>query len=162
MLIEQPLSPEFGAIVEDAIAIISGDMSLANQSSRFAQTDPGETSITGSVIGGDANKTLLIRGIGPGLQQFDLPDASPDVRIELFNEEGASLGSNDDWGDFESAEELESAGASVGAFPLVANSKDAVMMVELAPGLFTVHITGPNDSVGVTLFELYEVLDTTP
>ncbi len=141
---------------------VSGDMSLANQSSRSKRDNPGEVSIAGFVIGGEAEKTLLIRGVGPGIAMFGLDDATPDVAIELFNDAAESITSNDDWGTNANATEIEMVADSVGAFPFETDSKDAAILVTLEPGLYTVHLTGPNDSVGVSLIELYEVLDPTP
>jgi len=141
---------------------VSGEMSLANQSSRSKREDPDEVSIAGFVIGGEASKTLLIRGVGPGIAMFGLDDATPDVAIELFNEAGTSLASNDDWESNANATEIETVADRVGAFPYETGSKDAALLVTLEPGLYTVHLTGPNDSVGVSLIELYEVLDPTP
>lgn len=153
-----------GSLGEALIEVydISGDMSLANQSSRSKRDNPEEVSIAGFVIGGEASKTLLIRGVGPGIAMFGLEDATPDVAIELFNEAGASLASNDDWGSSANASEIETTSDSVGAFPFETDSKDAALLLTLEPGLYTVHLTGPNDSVGVSLIELYEVLDPTP
>jgi len=141
---------------------VSGDMSLANQSSRSKRDNPDETSIAGFVIGGEGSKTLLIRGVGPGIAMFGLDNATSDVAIELFNEAGTSLDSNDDWGSNTNATEIETISDSVGAFPFETDSKDAALLVTLEPGLYTIHLTGPNGSVGVSLIELYEVLDPTP
>ena len=141
---------------------VSGDMSLANQSSRSKRDNPDEVSIAGFVIGGEAEKTLLIRGVGPGIAMFGLDDATPDVAIELFNDSTESITSNDDWGSNTNATEIETVADSVGAFPFETDSKDAAILVTLEPGLYTVQLTGPNDSVGVSLIELYEVLDPTP
>jgi hypothetical protein len=97
-----------------------------------------------------------------GTALFDLEDATTDVAIELFNETGSSLASNDDWGSSVNAIEIESISDSVGAFPFETDSKDAALLVTLEPGLYTIHLTGPNGAVGVSLIELYEVLDPTP
>jgi hypothetical protein len=136
---------------------VSGEVSLANQSSRSKHLNPGETSMAGFVIGGNADKTLLIRGIGPGLLGLNVDDASPDVKIEVFNEVKESIAINDNWGDSTSKDLIQSMGESVGAFDLDANSLDAALFIRLSPGLYTVHLTGPNDAVGVSLIELYEI-----
>ena len=113
--------------------------------------------MAGFVIGGNADKTLLIRGIGPGLLGLNVDDASPDVKIEVLNEAKESIAINDNWGDSTSKNLIQSMGESVGAFDLDANSLDAALFIRLSPGLYTVHLTGPNDAVGVSLIELYEI-----
>ncbi len=140
---------------------VSGSLSLANQSARSKREAPEEVSIAGFVIGGDLPKQLLIRGAGPSLEAYGLSDACPDVRIELFNEAGESLLFNDNWDDLPPlvAESIAETADSVGAFPFAAGSKDAAIVTVLEPGLYTIHLTGPNDSVGVSLIEVYDVAD---
>ena len=137
---------------------VSGDMSLANQSSRSKRNESGEVSMAGFVIGGESSKTVLLRGVGPGIASFGLDDASPDVSIELFDEGGTSLAVNDDWNSNANANDIITVGDGVGAFPLEAGSKDAALLMTLDPGLYTLHLSGPNGSVGVSLIEVYEVL----
>jgi hypothetical protein len=47
----------------------------------------------------------------------------------------------------------------VGAFDLAANSKDAVILTDLAPGIYTAVVSGAGASSGVALVEVYEVKD---
>ena len=64
------------------------------------------------------------------------------------------INQNDDWGGSGS---LSSAFASVGAFTLPAASKDAALLVTLAPGTYTAQVSGVNNTTGVALVELYEI-----
>ena len=47
-------------------------------------------------------------------------------------------------------------GRSVGAFPLIAGSRDAVIVRALSPGAYTLHIFGAPATSGVVLVEVYE------
>jgi len=53
---------------------------------------------------------------------------------------------------------LAAAFKSVGAFDLpAATSKDAALLATLAPGGYTVQVSGVNNTTGVALVEVYEV-----
>jgi hypothetical protein len=128
--------------------------------SLLAALAPGEDATLGFVIGGDdtvGTKPLLIRGVGPTLAQFGVANACSDPRLELFS--GATkLSENDDWNT--DAGSQAALFASVGAFPLTTNSKDASLYTPaLAAGANSVRISGSGTTSGTVLAELY---DTNP
>jgi hypothetical protein len=45
----------------------------------------------------------------------------------------------------------------VGAFALVPGSADAALLIHLAPGAYTVHLSGLGGTSGNALIEVYEV-----
>ena len=53
--------------------------------------------------------------------------------------------------------EIITTSATVGAFALPSGSKDAVLLISLAPGNYTALISGANDTTGIALVEVYEV-----
>ena len=63
------------------------------------------------------------------------------------------MGANDDWG---GAASLAEAMHSVGMSSLPAGSKDAVLLVDLPPGIYTAQVTGVGDTTGIALVEIYE------
>jgi hypothetical protein len=46
---------------------------------------------------------------------------------------------------------------AVGAFPLPAGSKDAVLWLTLAPGAYTAQVQGVGAGTGVALVEIYQL-----
>lgn len=114
--------------------------------------------IAGFVIEGGA-KTILIRGVGPGLTQLGVPDALADPILTLF--EGAdSIAANNDWNQAApttSAAEIRDASNRVGAFTLAENSRDAVLLLRLEPGSYTARLSGAANGTGIGLIEVYEV-----
>ena len=46
---------------------------------------------------------------------------------------------------------------AVGAFPLTTASKDAVLLLTLPPGAYTVQLTGVGNATGVGIVEVYDV-----
>ena len=113
----------------------------------------GPSLTVGFVVGGTGTKTVLIRAIGPTLGSFGVAGSLSDPKLELFA--GANkINENDNWGGSAS---LSSAFSTVGAFPLVASTRDAVLLVTLAPGGYTAQVSGVGDTTGVALVEVYEL-----
>lgn len=116
----------------------------------------GSSLTAGFVIGGTTARTVLIRAIGPrlALTPFNVAGTMSDPRIDLLS--GSSImASNDNWG---GDAQLASASAAVSAFALTdAASRDAMLLVTLAPGNYTVRVAGANDTGGRVLVECYEV-----
>ncbi|MDO8541658.1 MAG: redoxin domain-containing protein [Opitutaceae bacterium] len=112
----------------------------------------------GFVIAGTGNKWLLVRAIGPGLAAFGITDYLADPQLEIIPQAGAAVAANNDWAaaGIDNAE-LSAAAAGVGAFPLVAGSRDAAALVSLAPGGYTVRVTGVGGVSGLALVEIYDV-----
>lgn len=128
---------------------------LTNLSSRV-QIDAGSELTVGFVLGGRSARTMLVRGVGPSLAVFGIAGLMADPRLELFdNSDGQRLAGNDDWA---GSGELATAAASVGAFALAGGtSKDAVLLVTLAPGAYSARINGAGGAGGTALIEVYEV-----
>jgi hypothetical protein len=126
--------------------------------STLAETGGGEnTLIAGFVVSGSLPKRVLIRGVGPGLEQFGVPGALSDPQLQLFNKSGAALAANDNWGSAGEAATISAAQGQVGAFALPFGSKDAVLLLSLVPGSYTAQVTGVGPATGVALVEVYEV-----
>ncbi len=120
------------------------------------QIDAGTTLTAGFVvgpIGGTVARTVLVRAIGPGLAAFGVPGTMPDPKLELFS--GTSvIAANDNWG---GDAQLTAAGSAVGAFSIAdPASKDAMILITLAPGNYTAQVSGVAAG-GVALVEVYEV-----
>jgi hypothetical protein len=120
---------------------------LSNLSVRAAMS-AGQTLIVGfSVSGG--SRGILVRGVGPTLSSFGLDGTMVDPRLELYNG-SALVTENDDWGN---SPALSTGFAAVGAFPLVAGSRDAAFQQSI-DGTRSVHLKGTG--AGVALVELYD------
>jgi hypothetical protein len=108
----------------------------------------------GFVVGGSAPVQVLVRAIGPtlGAAPFSVPGTVADPRLTLFA--GTSqIGENDNWG---GTATLTTAFTQVGAFGLAPTSRDAVVLTTLAPGNYSVQVSGIGGT-GLALVEVYEV-----
>ena len=131
---------------------------LTNASARALVTGDGGILIAGFVINGNLPKTILVRAIGPALAGFGVAGVLADPRLDLFR--GTTLvQSNDNWGATTGGTgSLANAFAAVGAFALTStSSRDAALLVTLAPGPYTAQVSGVGTTTGVALIEIYEV-----
>jgi len=134
-------------------ALTNTAVSFVNLSAR-TQIDAGQILIAGVSVSAGASKSLLIRAVGPKLSDFGVGGVLSDPKIEVFNSAGTKIMENDNWG---GAAALVSAGGSVGAFGLDAASKDAALALTVAPGGYTVQVSGVQNASGVVLVEVYEL-----
>lgn len=115
--------------------------------------------IGGFAVQGPTPMRLLIRGVGPGLAPW-LSGYVEDPTLDLYRMESnppVLLASNQDWETGNDAAAVATASAQVGAFPLADGSRDAVLLVTLDPGRYSVSLSGAGGTTGVGLIEVYEV-----
>lgn len=108
--------------------------------------------IGGLIIQGNEPKTVLVRGVGPGLAQY-LGGTLADPTLDIVDSAGNIVATNDDWNNSLLVEQV---GNAVGAFALTPGSKDAATVVVLNPGAYTVRVSGANNTAGIALVEAYE------
>ncbi len=138
--------------VPDTVAPVAN---LINLSVRAPAGSGDNTLIAGFVVSGTASKSLLIRGIGPTLANFDVANPLADPVLTLYA--GAlPVRTNDDWAASEDAATVASLSETVGAFALPSGSLDAALLSPPVRGLHSVHVTGKGSSQGVALIELYD------
>ncbi|MBP8155143.1 MAG: peptidylprolyl isomerase [Nitrospira sp.] len=138
--------------VESSAAILtvvaaSQTSRLTNLSIRSIAGLGEQTLIAGFTLAGGPNSNLVIRGIGPTLANYQVPNVLADPRLELFSGQTV-LASNDNWSNND--------GRSVGGFSLATGSLDSVLTVSLSPGGYTAQVKGPGTTTGAALAEVYE------
>lgn len=128
---------------------------LVNISAR-AQVSPGLPVIGGFVVS-DHARTVLIRAVGPTLSGFGVPQPLADPVVTLFKS-STPIYENDNWSTRYNADEIVARSKAIGAFALPAGSKDAALLIELPPGLYTAHASSAVDGQsGEVLLEIYMV-----
>jgi hypothetical protein len=142
-----------GTVLVEAYDAGAGDSPrLVNVSARNRMNGSSEPLIAGFTVVGNAPRTILIRGVGPTLASFGVLGALSDPRLELYS--GATkINENDTW-----ATSLSTTFGAVGAFALIPGGRDAALLVTLAPGGYTVQVSGVGGATGDALIELYEVI----
>lgn len=127
---------------------------FVNLSARAQVGTGGDVLIAGFVIGGQSPVTVLIRGLGPTLGSFGVSGVMADPKLQLFAGQ-TLIDTNDNWGQSPNGAQAGALSAQFG-IPLPANSKDAVLLVTLQPGLYSAIISGVNNTTGVALVDLNE------
>ena len=111
---------------------------------------------------------MLIRGAGPALATYGVANPLRDPQLALFNSAGERIATNNDWETpvtvdsaqvSASADEITRVNTRTGAFAFAKGSKDAAIVVTLAPGSYTAHLSSATSESGVALIEIYEVVE---
>ena len=130
------------------------DQRLANLSTRAQVGTGSNVMITGFVVQEGAPKKVLIRAVGARLAAapFNISGALADPLLQLYNNDGVLVLSNDNW----SGDDLATMN-SVGAFALTSGSRDAALIATLSPGAYTAQVSGVGNTSGVAILEVYDV-----
>lgn len=138
-------------LVEVYDADVGSGSRLANLSTRgFVQPGDGAL-IAGMIVSGSAPQRVVLRAIGPDLANRGVGDVLEDPNLEVFDANGTSIKSNDNFATDPDAAEI----ASQGLAP--ANNLEAATIVTLAPGSYTSIVRGAESSSGVALAETYNI-----
>ncbi len=117
---------------------------------------------------GTGTRKLLIRAAGPSLTQFGITGALVNPTMTLLKTGSTTpVATNDDWstpasGVTNTAEILSGAFSAAGAFAFPAGSRDAALLVDLAPGNYTVQVNGVANGAGIALVEMYDLTPASP
>jgi len=106
--------------------------------------------IGGFIITGNAPKRVIVRALGPSLQQFNVPNPLADPVLELHGSNGAFINSNNDWRDAQETE-IRSSGLAP------QNNLESALIATLQPGAYTAIVIGQGGSSGVGLVEVYDL-----
>lgn len=136
---------------------------LENSSLRAAITAESPQIIGGIVVGPQRGYAVLVRAVGPSLEDFDVSNPLPDPVLHFFDANGNSadghiLGASATMIGIPTIEELvEAARLQVGAFPLRAGAADVAYLVAFPPGAYTAQVTSASGATGDVLLEFYDV-----
>lgn len=148
-----------GATTSSAVTLtLDGSPALTNLSIRATAGPAERTLIAGFVVRGPGAKSVVVRGIGPGLTTLGVPSALPGPALALVDSTSRTLGQNTRW---DATVTPASLFASLGAFPLAAGSADSALQATLAPGSYTAVLTDTAGRSGNALVEIYEADATT-
>ncbi|MGZ4967018.1 MAG: hypothetical protein ACXWFY_07195 [Chthoniobacterales bacterium] len=123
------------------------DSKLANISSRGLVQTNDNVMIGGFIITGNISHKVIVRAIGPSLP---VSGAMADPTLELFNANGMSIGSNNDWRSDQEAEIIAT------TIPPQNNLESAIVRT-MSPGPYTAIVRGNGGTSGVALIEVYSL-----
>jgi len=138
----------------DTVSGVSSDSKLANISTRGNVGVDPNVLIGGLIVGGSGTgfSSIIVRGIGPSLVDQNVTNALADPTIDLVDQNGVVLASNDNW------ESDPTNMQSIVDHDLApTNSSEAALFDVLQPGEYTVVLSGAGGTSGVALVESYNV-----
>jgi hypothetical protein len=129
---------------------------LGNISTRALVGTADNVTIGGLIVGnGTANGKVLVRGIGPSLNQAGLSNALADPTIELHDGNGATIANNDNW---KTRSDGSSQQAEIEATTIPpTNDLESAILATLPAGNYTAIIAGKTGNAGVGLIEAYNL-----
>jgi hypothetical protein len=105
--------------------------------------------IAGFIIQGNASKPVLLRGLGPSLARFAIPDVLLDPILELRGP-NSSIMTNDNWVDSPQRAQFE------GTIFQPSDERESVVLANLVPEHYSAFLTGSGQSTGVGMVEVYD------
>jgi hypothetical protein len=132
------------------------DSQFANISTRGAVGAGENVMIGGFIVGGGGGgfSQFIVRGLGPSLASLGVAGVLPDPMIEVHNGNGDLLDSNDNWMDDPNMQTIIDNGLAP------TDPSESALYEVLAPGNYTVILSGGNGATaatGVGLVEAYDV-----
>jgi len=107
--------------------------------------------IGGFIVSGTDPKTVVLRALGPSLSGFGLSSVLANPVLRVFDSSGTLIAINDDW----QSDPLHFIVESNGLAP--SSPLESAAARSLAPGAYTVVVTGTDATPGTGLVEVYDV-----
>ena len=107
--------------------------------------------IGGFIITGTEPKTMVLRALGPSLTGFGLSGVLNDPVLRVYNSSSTLIATNDNWQSDPNHFTTEANGLAP------ANLVESATVQTLAPGAYTVIVTGKDSAQGIALVELYDL-----
>jgi hypothetical protein len=127
-----------------------GPAKVVNISTRgFVLTDDN-VMIGGIIITGNDPSQLVLRGIGPSLGNFGVPNPLADPFLQLHDGNGVMIDFNNNWRDTQEAA-LQQTGLAPG------NNLESAILISLSPGNYTAIVKGADGGIGNGLVEVYKL-----
>lgn len=123
---------------------------LANISTRVEAGAGDNRLIGGFIVTGTTSKKVIVRAMGPSLNNYGVTTALSDPVLELHDAAGAIIATNDNWADTQEDEVTAS-----GIPP--PNELESAIVRTLAPGAYTAVVDGKNGGTGTALVEVYDL-----
>ena len=134
---------------------------LSNVSTRALVRAGDNVLVVGFAVQPGDPVAVLVRGVGPTLRLFGVPDALHDPVLAVYRQlpNGGSelVAANDNWFSGAKASLVQSAGQLAAGFPLATAGRDAALFLQLPAGNYTAVISSADGAEGVALAEVYWV-----
>lgn len=137
-----------GVGIVEIFEIDTSEAPLINLSTRGNVLTGDDVMIGGFVISGTTPQTVIVRARGPSLVPFGISNVLANPVLQLFSGQ-TMIAANDDWQSDPGAAAVEASGLAP------ASTLEAALRITLAPGPYTVIVTGAGGSTGVGIVEVF-------
>lgn len=124
-----------------------------NISTRLGVQTGDNVLIAGFILTGTEPTQVLLRALGPSLEEADIDDALADPVLDLRAADGSRIAFNNNWKYSQEAEIV-----ATGIPP--SNDHEAAILATLSPGVYTAIVRGRRSTSGVALVEVYGLSGT--
>src|SRR5205807_302356 len=115
--------------------------------------------IGGFIVQGTTPRRVIIRAIGPELSQYGVPNPLTNPTLELHDDNGALIASNDNWQTTiiggiitqDQVQDIQNSGHAPG------DSSESAIIANLPAGNYTAIVRGVSSTTGVALVEVYDL-----
>jgi len=121
-----------------------------NLSTRLLVGTGDNVGIGGFIVTGSGPRHLLLRGIGPSLLNWGIPNPLVDSVLELHGPAGFQTLANDNWRDTQEAE-------IIGTGRAPTNDLESAIVADLVPGAYTAILAGNASTTGIGLVEIFDL-----
>lgn len=126
---------------------LAANSRLVNIATRGRVGEGDDVLICGTIAVGSGTTTVLFRALGPST---GVPGALNDPTLELYNGQGATIATNDNWQDTQAA--------AIQATTIPPNDpREAAILRDLSPGAYTAVARGKNGTTGVAVIDAYQL-----
>jgi len=124
---------------------------IANISSRLLAERGDDVIVTEFAVQGTGTEYVILRGLGPSLRPFGIPNPLRDPTMTLLDERGRILDSNDDWVDSPDKDAIIATGLAP------SDDRESAIVHTFSPGIYTAVVRGVRNGTGVAIAELYRL-----
>ncbi len=143
------------------IRLLGLSPNVGNISTRLGVGTDENVLIEGFIVQGPAgsSKKLLVRAIGPSLEQFGIADALANPTLEIHDASGATVAANNDWQTTQIGglitgnqfAEINGSGLAPG------NDFESAIIASLEPGSYTAVVRGAGNTVGTGVVDAFDL-----
>jgi len=123
---------------------------LGNISTRVQVREGDNVAIAGFIVTTAFQKKVIIRALGPSLASMGVEDAVSDPMLQLYNDAGEIIASNDNWKETQETE-IEATGIAP------TNDFESALIATLTTGAYTAVIGHASGLGGIGLVEVYDL-----
>ena len=127
---------------------------LGNISTR-GFVNSGDNVLIGGFITGSGLTKVMVRAIGPSLTNFGVANPLQDPTLELHDNNGATIRSNDNWKTREDGTSQQSEIEATTIPPT--NDLESALVQTLSPGNYTAVVRGKDNTTGIAVVEVYNL-----